>query len=82
LAKSVQNDAYVALIEALKRARESAGLTQHDVAKRLKRPQSFVSKYEKRERRLDVIEFVQVAGALEINPAPLIKKLAGQVARA
>jgi hypothetical protein len=37
-------------------ARKKAGLTQHDVAKRLKRPQSFVTKFEDGERRLDVVE--------------------------
>jgi transcriptional regulator with XRE-family HTH domain len=53
-------------------ARTEAGLTQADVAKRLKRPQSFVSKYEQGERRLDVAEFVQVCRAIGIDPVPVL----------
>jgi len=56
-------------------ARKSKGLTQQDVAARLERPQSFVSKYERGERRLDVVEFLQVADALGIDPHKLLRTL-------
>lgn len=49
--------------------------TQADVAERLGRPQSFVAKYEGGERRLDVIEFVEVAEALETDPRQLLRDL-------
>ncbi len=55
--------------------RKAAGLTQQDLAARLGRPQSFVSKYERGERRLDVVEFLEVADALGIDPARTIRKL-------
>lgn len=42
---------------------------------RLGRPQSFVSKYETGERRLDVIEFLEVADALTLDPASIIAAL-------
>ena len=58
-------------------ARKSANLTQSELAKRLSRPQSFVSKYERGERRLDVIEFLQVTKALGMDAANLIKELEG-----
>ena len=45
-------------------ARRDAGLTQVALAKKLGRPQSFVSKFERGERRLDVTEFLDVARAL------------------
>jgi hypothetical protein len=45
------------------------------VAARLIRPQSYVSKYESGERRLDVIEFVEVAGALGTDPAAIVRTL-------
>jgi transcriptional regulator with XRE-family HTH domain len=45
-------------------ARQSAGLTQVALAKKLGRPQSFESKFEHGERRLDVIEFLDVTRAL------------------
>jgi hypothetical protein len=42
----------------------------------LKRPQSFVSKYESGERQLDVLEFVGVCKALGIHPAQVLEQLA------
>jgi transcriptional regulator with XRE-family HTH domain len=48
-------------------AREKARLTQVDVAKRLGKPQSFVSKYERGERRLDFVEFVLLAEVINLD---------------
>ena len=59
----------------LVQARREAGLTQADLAQRLSRPQSFVSKYERGERRLDVVEFLEVAAAIGKDPADLLKAL-------
>jgi transcriptional regulator with XRE-family HTH domain len=56
-------------------ARRDAGLTQVALAKKLGRPQSFVSKFERGERRLDVTEFLDVARALGIDPARTIADL-------
>jgi transcriptional regulator with XRE-family HTH domain len=63
------------LQELLVEARRRAGLTQAELSKRLKRPQSFVSKYERGERRLDVIEFGEVARALGVDPLRFLEKL-------
>ena len=52
--------------------RVAAGLTQVELAARLQRPQSFVSKYEGGERRLDVVEFVEVTQAIGCDPAGII----------
>ena len=52
----------------LVKARRSSGLTQVALATKLGRPQSFVSKFEQGERRLDVIEFLDVARALKVDP--------------
>lgn len=54
--------------------RKAAGITQVELAEWLGKPQSFVSKVERGERRLDVIEFCQVAEALGHNPAKLLQK--------
>jgi len=59
----------------LQEARTKAGLTQEDVAKRLNRPQSYVSKYESGERRLDVIEFLRVTKVLRMAPEEVLNKL-------
>ena len=60
-------------------AREKAGLTQAKLARRLKRHQSFVDKYEIGERRLDVIEFISIMRALRTDPVRLIKTLAPRI---
>jgi transcriptional regulator with XRE-family HTH domain len=61
--------------ELIVAARKAAGLTQVEVASRLKRPQSYVSKYESGVRRLDVVEFLTVARAIGFDPARFIEEL-------
>ncbi len=72
---TVNSDAQVALQALLRQARERAKLTQQDVAIRIGRPQSFIAKYERGERRLDVVEFVVVAAAIGADPKRLITQL-------
>jgi transcriptional regulator with XRE-family HTH domain len=72
IGKSVHSSEQAAFCELMVRARKAAGLTQHALARRLKRPQSFVAKYEGGERRLDVVEFITVARALDADPLKLI----------
>lgn len=69
------NEADKTLQQVLLLARKKAQLSQVELASRLKRPQSFVSKYERGERRLDVIEFRQVALALGVDPIRLLRQL-------
>ena len=59
---------YQLLLGWLIEARKGAGLTQQQVADKLGRPQSFVAKYEGGERRLDVVELVEIAQVLGENP--------------
>ena len=80
LVKSLHQPEQQALCELLIEARRKAGLTQERPAKQLKRPQSFVAKYERGERRLDVIEFVAIAECLGADPAKLLRKLLGKIA--
>ena len=68
---------YLALQSALVKARNAARLTQIEVAARLNRPQSFVSKYENGERRLDLIEFLDVCSALEIELEAVVATIRG-----
>jgi transcriptional regulator with XRE-family HTH domain len=56
-------------------ARTATGLTQTELAARLQKPQSYVSKYERGERRIDIIEFRAIAVALGINPEELFRKI-------
>ena len=61
-------------IQFLVETRKAAGVTQVQLAERLGRPQSFVSKVERGERRIDVIEFCQIAEALGHDPSKLLKE--------
>lgn len=62
----------------LVKARKQANISQVLLAEKLSRPQSFISKYERGERRLDVIEFEQVAIALGIEPLRFLRTIYGQ----
>lgn len=62
------------LAELLRQIREEAGLRQFDVASRLHQPQSFVSKYESGERRLDLLELERVCAACEIDLVEFIRR--------
>lgn len=59
--RSVHSSQYRALLKRLRQARLEAGLTQSQVAQEVGRPQSFVSKSESGERRLDPIELLEFA---------------------
>lgn len=59
---------------SLIKARKDAGLTQVEVAEQLNKPQSFVSKYERGERRLDLSEFIEIAEILSIDVQKFIKQ--------
>jgi len=56
---------YDAFLKRLRQARRDAGLTQEEVARRLGKPQSYVSKCESGERRVDVVELAQFARVYE-----------------
>lgn len=58
--KSISNHEYEIFPRCMIAARKKAQLTQESLAKYLQKPQSFVAKYEKGERRLDVVEFLRV----------------------
>ena len=68
--------------EVLVRAREKAGLKQSDVAARLGLPASYLSKIENGTRRLDVIELIQIAEAMEVDAAALVRELRNRIASA
>jgi transcriptional regulator with XRE-family HTH domain len=72
--RSIHSHEHVQLIKLLRELRERAGLRQIDLAERLNRPQSFVSKYEAGERRLDVIELRSVCAALGVDLVRVIRR--------
>ncbi len=74
--KSIYSEEYRRLCAILRELRQAGGLTQVQVAARLDVPQSFVSKYESGERRLDVVELGYVAQALGTSVDVILKRLA------
>ena len=73
MSKSVHNDDYRNIIKRLKEARLEIGLSQQDVADKLDKPQSYVSKIESGERRLDVAEIKKFASVYRKDVSLFIK---------
>ena len=72
--KSIHDQRYIEVVALLRKARERAGRTQREVAQMLGRPQSYVSKVETCERRLDYVELLQICRVIpatlgEVTPA-------------
>lgn len=62
------------LVSLLRELRTERGLRQGDLAAHLDMPQSFVSKYESGERRLDLLELEQICGALGIRLSEFVRR--------
>jgi transcriptional regulator with XRE-family HTH domain len=75
LRKTLRSRGHKDLIAILIAARKKTGMTQRDLAGRLKRPRSFVGRMEAGERRIDVIEFIEIVRALQGDPKELFGKL-------
>lgn len=73
--KSIFTNEYKVLLQRLISARKEAGVRQQELAGRLGKPQSFVSKYERRERRLDVVEFVTICRALNVDARSIVGEI-------
>lgn len=65
--KSLFSGSYKVLLTQLRATREGSGFTQAELAKRLRETQSFISKCERGERRLDVVELRAFCRAMEIS---------------
>jgi transcriptional regulator with XRE-family HTH domain len=76
--KSLFTRKHEQLRQLLVAARKDAGLTQIELAKCLSRPQSYVSKIERGERRVDLIEFLEIAQAIGVGALAFLKTLTGE----
>lgn len=79
--KTIGSQVDVALRETLKRARESAKLSQEDLAKRLKRNQSYVSKLERGQRVVRAADVVAWAVACDMEPIVLFSLFCTRLGR-
>ncbi len=75
MAKSIFSEEYRTFLRVLVSERKSMGLKQGDVARKLHRPQSYLSKTEHGERRLDVVEFIALCRAMGTNPLKVMAKV-------
>ncbi|ESX29389.1 helix-turn-helix domain-containing protein [Mesorhizobium sp. M0761] len=73
--KSLRSPRHQRFLARLVLLRKAKGLTQKQLADKLGRPQSFVAKYEGAERRLDVIEFLDITAALDADPCEILSSL-------
>ena len=64
-----------ALRKLLRHQRDEAGLRQIDLAKKLGKPQSYISKYESGERNLDILEIKEICAVFEITLSDFSRKL-------
>lgn len=74
MAKTIFSAGQERLLRLLRTARESAGLTQVELAKKLNVPQSFVSKIENGERRVDLVELHAICKALGVSLSKFVQK--------
>lgn len=72
---SVFSPRYRKLRQLLTKARTERGLSQAALADRLGRPQTFVSKYERGERRLDLVEFLEIADMLKADAHEILRQV-------
>ena len=72
--KSVHSAEQLAFRQLMIAARKKAGLTQQQLADRLRKPQSFVAKFEGGERRLDVVEFLTIVKAIGTDPISILRR--------
>jgi transcriptional regulator with XRE-family HTH domain len=78
--KSIHTTEYAALLELLREVRLAAGITQVELAARLRRSQSFVSKVEVGETRLDVIQLRTILNALGSTLPEFVGSLEARIA--
>jgi transcriptional regulator with XRE-family HTH domain len=75
LGKTLGSDRHNALIAFLIERREAAGMTQAQLAERLGEYQSFVARLESGQRRVDVVEFIELGSILGFDPESAIKSV-------
>ncbi|BCN39207.1 hypothetical protein ALDI51_25260 [Alicycliphilus denitrificans] len=74
MSRSTHNTDYQLLLSILKTARKRVGVSQVELAERLGNTQTFVSKCERGERRIDAVELVEFAEALGVPPQELLSE--------
>jgi len=79
--KSIYSRDYDAVLRQLRELRKAAGVTQVELADRLGMTQSLVSKIERGDRRLDIIELRTICGAIGVSLVEFVTKLETKLTR-
>ena len=79
MSSTLHSPEYQVFRAILVQARKTSGLTQVQIAKALGKPQSYISKYENGERRLDFPEFIKIADVLGINVVSFLEEFRAAV---
>ncbi len=75
MSRTIQSPRHEALRALIVAERKRAGLTQADVARRLGRYQSFIATLESGQRRIDVVEFIELAEAIGFDPGKALRRV-------
>lgn len=81
MSRTLSSPRHLALRDLLVSARRASGLTQTEVAAKLGRYQSYVANIESGQRRVDVIELLDLAAAIGVDPAMLVRRLVAKAVR-
>lgn len=81
LEKTIYTREYAVLLQLLKEAREAAGITQVELAQRLGQTQSFVSKVERGDRRLDIIQLRTILRHCRMSLPKFVSLLEAEIAK-
>ena len=73
--KTIFDPKYRAMIESLKMLRNQQGITQRDLAKKLHKTHCYVGRFETCERRLDILDLINILRALNLSDKEILKFL-------
>src|SRR5438128_736754 len=79
--KSIYTREYAVVLKLLQEARETAGITQVELARRLGQTQSFVSKLERGDRRIDIVQLRTLCGIYGLTLPEFVERLENMLAR-
>ena len=79
--KSIYTSEYAAVLRLLRESREQAGITQVELAKKLRQSQSYVSKVERGDRRLDIVQLRTICQVLGLTLAEFVEQLERELAK-
>ncbi len=79
MSKTIFTGTNLVVVQTIRDARLRAGLRQEDLAARIGKDQSWLSLVERSQRRLDVVEFISLAEAMELKPEELLAEVLGRM---